>query len=208
MSAAPTAKAPAPLLLPGLSGPQVGAWHGAEVSALVSGPAGDRIERVRLARVPGWDQAELAIQGEGAPEAHEVVALVPGLPVGPVVGFGLAPGALLAGEAQRVATTVEGVWVVRVDDALAMHLELHALDEDGLPERAASHSQALGGADSHERPPALEWVGDLDGDGALDLIIELSPNLGGPRKRRLLTGASAAEGDLVGVFAEGDAGGC
>ena len=205
--------APAPLLLPGASGPQIAAWDGKEISALVVGGRGDRVERVRLARAPGWDQEALSLRPSGVgsaevPAEHEVVALVPGLRVGPVTGLGPAPGALMAGESHRLTTTAEGAWLLRVDEAMGLSIELHALDEAGMPERAAAQRQVLGGADDPTRPPSVEWIGDVDGDGAPDLVIELNPTLGGPRKRRLLTGGAAVEGELLGVLAEGDAGGC
>lgn len=209
--ARPPQRGPSPLLIPGASGPVIGAWDGKEISALVLGAGGDRVERVRLARAPGWDQAELTVvSGPGGappPAAHEVVALVPGLPVGPVQGFGPPPGAMVVGEGHRLTTTAEGAWLLRVDEELGLVIELHPLDEDGLPERAAAQRQALGVGDP-SRPPSVEWIGDLDGDALPDLVIELSPSTGGPRKRRLLTGAAAAEGELLGLVAEGEAGGC
>ena len=208
---APASSAPAPLLSLGPVSPAAAALFAGRprisVAGLVHGAQGDEVAllTVELAEGLGGPRLQLAA-GEPLKE-HEVVALIPGLAIGAAPGAH-AETALLPGEAERVGQSAEGVWVARLDDELVLHLDLHALDEDGLPERAAARSQALGRGGSPDALPVIEWAGDLDADGALDLIIDSGSAAGGPPRRRLWSSGAAVDGELVGLRAEGEPAGC
>lgn len=73
----------------------------------------------------------------------------------------------------------------------------------GLILNSGGASQELVGYETccDDSMPALIWAGDLDGDGALDLYLELSNHYNVAR-RTLFLSSLAGEGELVGKAAE------
>lgn len=208
---APQGAPPAPLLSLGPVSPAAAAIFGGrpriEVAGLVHGAAGGQVVPLQVELAEGLGGPRLQLVEGQAVDEHEVVALIPGLAAASAPRAH-AETALLPGEAERVGQSAEGVWVARLDEDLVLHLDLHALDEVGQPERAASRSQALGRGASPDTLPVIEWAGDLDEDGALDLIIDGGSAAGGPPRRRLWSSGAALDGDLVGLRAEGEPAGC
>jgi hypothetical protein len=109
---------------------------------------------------------------------------------------GQAPGLLMLGESHVVEKTQDGVLIARVDLEGTLWIEHHDRDETGEPIGVASVRQNLGQGESGFQ---LAWVGDIDQDGALDLIVEGPPQAGARPERRLWTSRLAAPGELRGL---------
>ena len=109
---------------------------------------------------------------------------------------GAAPGLLLPGESHVVSRGEDGVLLARVELDGTLWIEHHDRDETGEPMGVASMRQTLGQAETGFQ---LAWIGDIDKDGALDLIVEGPPVAGARPERRLWTSRLAAPGELRGL---------
>jgi hypothetical protein len=191
-----------------------GTFHGEEVTArsgetwlcLMSTKTGEELKTCTIDVRPVHDLIaednsgkEVSVRGGGDPVL--LVRNVPGLKPGPVRTLFLGRAALRPENTLWIGSGEQAaVWLAKETGTYSIVLSKGAIG-DKAPQVLRADAY-----DSDE-PPKLHWAGDLDRDGKLDLVIDITNHYNLSRMALFLS-SLAKEGELVGLAGFFDSGGC
>ncbi|MES1244805.1 MAG: hypothetical protein ABUT39_24570 [Acidobacteriota bacterium] len=190
-----------------------GAFHGEEVTArsgetwlcLMATKTGDELKTctidVKAAHdvIAGDDSGkEVTVRGGGEPIL--MVRNIAGLKPGPVRTFFLGMAALRPENTLHLGSEEGELW-------LAEEKEGYSIAFSKGPNGFKAPQILRADTYDSDGPPTLHWAGDLDRDGKLDLVIDITNHYNLSRMALFLS-SLAKEGELVGLAGFFDSGGC